>query len=74
MLLVLEEIGIEVLMIVAVLTAAACLGYLLLLTVLEQVYLARLRRSRAVASSTTVVRNQDDGRRRAPAVWRQKRA
>ena len=73
MMLVLEEIGIEVLMIVAVLTAAACLGYLLLLTVLEQVYLARLRRGRAVASST-IVRNQDDRRHRAPAVWRQKRA
>jgi hypothetical protein len=42
----LEEIGVEIAMIAAVIVAVLCLAYLTQLTIREQVYLRRLRRNR----------------------------
>ena len=60
--LVLEEIGVEILMIAAVAVAAACLGYLLLLTVLEHVYVARRRRERTMKPAAVAIRESRDAR------------
>ena len=72
--LVLEEIGVEILMIAAVLTAATCLIYLLTVTVLEQVYLARLRREHRSAPTAVVIHPLRSDHRPGAGVLRHKRA
>jgi hypothetical protein len=50
----LEEIGVEIAMIAAVIVAVLCLAYLTQLSIREQVYLWRLRRGRGSVQSGVV--------------------
>jgi hypothetical protein len=69
----LAEIGIEILMIVAVVVGVAALAHLLQLSVREQLYLRRLRQNASAAASTFVTRGSKAGRK-ALVVLRETRA
>ncbi len=72
--LLLEEIGVEIAMIVAVVVAVLCLAYLTQLSIREQVYLWRLRRERASSDSGVVTSPRHRERRSAEAAPQNDRA
>jgi hypothetical protein len=69
----LAEIGIEILMIAAVVVSVAALAYLLQLSVREQRYLRVLQHNASATASTCVTRGSRAGQK-ALVVLREKRA